>query len=296
MPDIRFKEKFIGFVDVLGFKNLVQAAEEGTGITLQELLNILNKFGSSDERNNFGKYGPIICPKSRFMQRDLDFQLSKAHDCMVVSSEISPAGAINLIAHCWSVAMALLVRGIMCRGYITRGSIFHTAEHCIGTGQQRAIEYEKTVSAFKGRADESGTPFVEVDSNVCDYINSCEDWCVKEMFSRFVKSDGAVRALFPFQKLAHSFIIAKAGYTCNPEEERQDNQAMRFLLIDVKERVRQFVDNSNPRAVEKAEHYIRALDAQLETCDWIDQTLTALSAPMLKPIVVPDIFKKTETD
>jgi hypothetical protein len=38
MTDIDFNEKFIGFVDILGFKNLVEAAENRTGMPLSSLL------------------------------------------------------------------------------------------------------------------------------------------------------------------------------------------------------------------------------------------------------------------
>ncbi len=34
---MEFKEKFVGFVDILGFKNMIEAAESGTGRTLDEI-------------------------------------------------------------------------------------------------------------------------------------------------------------------------------------------------------------------------------------------------------------------
>ena len=115
-----FKEKFIGFVDVLGFKNFVEAAESGSGMTLPELLSLLNKLGTSEDQQRY-KNGGSICPMAPCIQRDLDFQITQVSDCVIVSSEISPAGAINLISHCWVAVIELLARGIMCRGYITRG-------------------------------------------------------------------------------------------------------------------------------------------------------------------------------
>ena len=39
MNDTNFKDKFIGFVDILGFKKLVEVAEAGTGMPLAELLD-----------------------------------------------------------------------------------------------------------------------------------------------------------------------------------------------------------------------------------------------------------------
>jgi hypothetical protein len=36
-------------------------------------------------------------------------------------------------------AMILLDKGFMCRGYITRGKIYHTNEHLIGSGYHRGV-------------------------------------------------------------------------------------------------------------------------------------------------------------
>ncbi len=101
MSDIEFKDKFIGFVDILGFKELVDAAEAGMGMSLTQLLEILNDLGSLEDQAHFKKYGPTTCPESTYVQRDLNFRLTQISDCVVVSSEVSPAGLINLVSHCW---------------------------------------------------------------------------------------------------------------------------------------------------------------------------------------------------
>lgn len=97
---MEFKDKFIGFLDILGFKNLVEAAETGAGMSLPDLLQLTKKLGSADDRKRFETHGPIACPQSTYIKRDLDFQLAQISDCVIVSSELSPAGAINLVMHC----------------------------------------------------------------------------------------------------------------------------------------------------------------------------------------------------
>jgi hypothetical protein len=275
-----FKEKVIAYVDILGWKNFVEEAEtEASNMSLQILIELLDKLGSQQRQQDIKRYGPTICPESKYLEKDLDFQLSQAYDCVVVSSEISPAGAINLIIHCWSIAMALLVRGFMCRGYITIGMIFHTEKYCIGTGHQKVIDNEKRVCAFRRRADESGTPFIEIDKRVCEYIERCDDECVKKIFTRHIKSDGDLVALFPIQRLAHQFSIAVPGTRIVLDEEKRANNEMRQLLEILKERVSSFVDKSNPKAIEKAEHYIEALDEQLRVCDFVDDSIKTLGSP-----------------
>jgi hypothetical protein len=279
MNDTKFKDKFIGFVDILGFEKLVEAAEAGTGMPLTELIEALKEFGTPEDRQKFETYGPMTCPKSAYTQRNLDFRLTQISDCVIVSSEVSPAGVINLVNHCWGAVIKLLIKGIMCRGYITRGLVYHTDAQIIGSGYQEAYRNEAQVTAFKRKADERGTPFVEVDPVVCDYVRDHGDSCVKEMFSRYVKEDAKVTALFPFQRLEHSFIIAGFGHKFDPKKEKRSNRNTRLMIENLKKRVMAFVDQSNPNAVSKAEHYIAALDAQIEVCERTDEIIDMLSSP-----------------
>ena len=185
-----------------------------------------------------------------------------------------------MIDHCRKAALRLLRHGMMCRGYITRGSIYHTDTQFVGSGYQKAYERERQVVAFKREADERGTPFIEVDSAVHEYVETCGNECVKEMYSRMVKHDGYVAAIFPFQRLSHSFLI---GPDFDPDKERRGNEILRGWLRGFRERVLSLVDPCNASAVRKAEHYVRALDAQLEGCDETDRMIDWLCSPFPGP-------------
>lgn len=278
------KEKFIGFIDILGFKRLVAESEAGKGFSLQEITELVGLLGTSTARNHFEKNGPTCCPQSQYVERNLDFRLRQISDCVIVSAEISPAGAINLVSHCWGAVIRLLQKGVMCRGYISKGAIHHTDANFIGTGYQNVLEAEKQVSVFKRSADERGTPFVEVDRSVCEYISGC-DVCVREMFSRMTKTDGENVALFPFKRLSHSFLIAGFGVTFNPDKERKSNDNLRQSIIIFRDKVATLIDASNPDAARKAEHYIDALNAQIDVCDQTDEMIDRLCAPFPSPVV-----------
>lgn len=275
-----FADKFIAYIDILGFKKLVADAENGSGISLSKILKLLECFGTGKERERFEEHGPTCCPMALYQQRNLDFRLTQVSDCAIVSAEVSPAGAINLLSHCWDVVIELLQHGIMCRGYIKRGLIYHTEKHLLGTGYQDTYLAEANVGAFKREADERRTPFVEVDASVSNYINTHGDACVKEMFSRFARKDETTVALFPFQRLSHSFIVAGYGRTFDAERERNSNQNLRIMLHKFKERVDSYIDKSNESAVRKAAHYIRALDAQLAVCNKTDEVIDMLNSPI----------------
>lgn len=113
MSDTEFKDKFIGFVDILGWKKFVEAAEAGTGMSLTQLREALKELGTPEDEKRFETHGPVICPGSSYVQRNLDFRLKRVSDCVVVSSEVSPAGVINLVGHCWGAVIQLLTKGIM---------------------------------------------------------------------------------------------------------------------------------------------------------------------------------------
>lgn len=280
MSNLDFKEKFIGFIDILGFKGMVNAAESGAGRSLPELLDLIKHLGTPESKESFVKYGPTTCPESPYIQKDLDFKVIQISDCAIVSSEVSPAGAINLINHCWGTAMMLLSEGVMCRGYITRGKIYHTDTQVIGSGYNHAYEKESNgIIAFQRDADERGTPFIEIDQIVCDYIEQAENNCVKEMFSRYVKSDGTVSAIFPFQRLVHSFAFGGIYGDFNPEKEKKSNEVLRTWLHDFKEKIWAQVDKNNASAVSKTHHYIAALDEQLKSCDKTDEDIDMLTSP-----------------
>lgn len=275
---VEFKDKFIAFIDILGFKRIVADAESGKGFSLEEITELVGLLGTAAQRDCFDKYGPTSCPETQRIEKNLDFRITQVSDCAIVSAEVSPAGLINLVSHCWGAVIRLLQKGVMCRGYIGRGAIHHTATHFIGTGYQKVLESERQVGVFKRAADERGTPFVEVDRAVCDYISSCDD-CVKEMFSRMTQSDGEGVALFPFKRLSHSFLIGGFGISFDPDKEKKSNNNLRKAIVSFRDRVATQIDQSNPDAVRKGEHYIAALNAQIDVCAQTDEMINKLCAP-----------------
>jgi hypothetical protein len=281
---IEYKDKFIAFIDILGFKQFVEQSSQSDGMALAEILALLEVFGKPQERMLFDQYGPTICPFSRFVEKNLDFRLTQISDCVIVSSEVSPAGVINLLSHCTTVVTRFLLKGVMCRGYVTRGPVYHTETQIVGTGYQAAYQGETGVTAFKKEADEHGTPFVEIDRSVVEYVSSSTDDCVREMYRRMVKRDGDVSAIFPFDRLSHSFAIGGFGVKFDPDKERHANDVVRSDICTIKKRVEARIDNTaHPSATEKARHYLAMLDEQLAICDATDEIISALSKPFPSP-------------
>lgn len=266
-------DKFIAYLDVLGWKSLVRASEEGSGLSPSELSEIETALGSETHHKSIVRHGPEICPEAPHNKKDIDFRITRFSDCVLISTEISSAGIINLISHCWTVCFTLLLKGIMCRGYVKRGQIYHTSKHEFGTGFNDVVEREKQVSIFKNDINEIGTPFIEVDAEIVQYIEDQPDPGVKEMFSRMTKSEGGLTAIFPFQRLNHSFTIGGFGKRFEPDKERESLNNIRNGIHRMKEQVQRHIDQSGEFARRKGDHYIRMLDAQLTACEKTEQAL-----------------------
>ncbi|MEQ8228163.1 MAG: hypothetical protein RIA64_08765 [Rhodospirillales bacterium] len=292
MDESEFSEKFIVFFDVLGWKHHVTTSNQGRGLSIQELEEVIAALGSDEDRKHFEKYGPTICPEAPRIRNDLDFRITVASDCAIVSAEISPSGLINLVSHCWTACLKLLTKGMMCRGYIKRGRIHHTDKHQFGTGLNEVIDGEKNVSIFRQDADDRGTPFIEVDKEVIRYVEEQQDKCVKEMFSRMVKVEGDLAAIFPFERLNHSFMIGGFGVEFDPEKERTSLNNVRGWIHNMKDEVTRHIDSSDASVVRKGDHYIRLLDAQLVACDRTEEMIEMLCQPF-PARQLGDITKKT---
>lgn len=270
---MQYEDKFVAFVDILGWRQIVKASEEETGRSLPELLDALSKLGTQEDQDEFNRTGPTICPMSRRTQKNLNFKITQVSDCAIVSAEVSPAGAINLIAHCHRAVLGLLIRkGMICRGYITRGNIYHDGLHVVGSGYQKAYSYERCVRAFAG-AGECGTPFVELEPAVTEYIQDKGDDCIRTIFDRLVRTEDGITAVFPFPRLVIDPNMSELN------TDKADNQINRQNLQSVNEQLFRYIDRSDEKAMKKARHYEKAVAEQLKRCDKIDTLLDKLGDP-----------------
>ena len=274
-----FDDKFVAFIDILGFKNRVAAAELGRP-QLSDLLGLLEKFQASSDQEQIAANGPIACPQSPCLSRDLGFRATQVSDSLIVSAEVSPAGLANLLGKCWGVTVRFLHEAVLCRGYITRGPLFHEGANFIGSGYQRAYEQEPKVAVFGRALHDGGTPFVEIDPVVTEYVAVSGDSCLQKIYDKCILSDGEYAALFPFSALPQSFMIGGIGaglvdYTAI----REGNVGLRNDIEILKRQLWTDVDKTNARIVAKIEHYVRALDSQLDACNEVDRVLEMLGTP-----------------
>lgn len=271
------EDKFVAFIDILGFKAMVEASEAGTGRSVSDLIELMRDLGTAGCKAELQAHGPTICPESRRIAQDVGFEVTQASDCAIVSTEVSPAGLISILDHCWVAAMALLRKGALIRGYITRGRIHHAGPTVLGTGYHSAYHREQGVTAFRIDADEVGTPFIEIDPTVQAYLRADTDPCVREMAGRMTRSHEGVMAIYPFKTMSQGFGIG-AGF--DPEREKRSNDNVRRRIQRYRDAIADQPDAKSEKVARKIRHYLAALDAQLVIAGRTDVMIDFLSSPV----------------
>jgi hypothetical protein len=273
-----YEDKFVAFVDILGFSDLVKRSEAGgpDAPTVDDILNLTKQLGDTTSRARFAERGPAVCPNAPYISRDLGYRVTQISDCVVASAEVSPAGVINLLFHAASIQINLLPQGHLCRGYVTRGNIFHTDTQFFGTGHMRAFDGEKRVSIFQTDAADHGTPFIELDPQLCQYVLTQPDTCVKMLFERMTESDGQTAALSPFPALKRvpASVIRDDFDPAYWKKQVQVSRTNRLRSIAQLEKM-EAVASERGRA--KIQHYKRKLLEVLATKDIDDALLDQLS-------------------
>lgn len=273
-----YRDKFIAFVDILGFRSKVEEIGDHDESKLSELLEQCHKLAQKPYTRQISEYGPVICPESRHSCRSLDYQVTQISDCVIVSSEISPAGIIHLLQHVSATVLSLLRHGIMVRGYVSKGKIYHTNSQFIGPGYHKVHDGEKNVGAFRLPSDNYSTPFVEIDPIVVDYIKTETDQCVTKVFKRLSREDeSGIAVVFPF----NVFSELAGGNFHDTEKCKEDLRVVRGWIEKFLQKLELQSPHSDLKADQKAKYYRKFLNEQLEWCNNIERNLELMHKPFM---------------
>jgi hypothetical protein len=130
-----YEERYVAFVDILGFRNLVQKVAKGDldAAGLKDLLQIVH------ERPN---------PSVRELKEGADFRAQSISDAVALSSALIPEGLDYLFYTVGQLATELLQSGIFIRGAITKGKLYHDERMVFGEGLVRAYDIESRIARF----------------------------------------------------------------------------------------------------------------------------------------------------
>ena len=287
-------DKFIAFFDVLGWKSLVRKTEQNNNWSLKEVIDVLDMIeGEMLSRKELLLDGSKVCPSAPSIKQDIDFCFTMFSDNVVISTEISPTGLVNLIDCCRAIYFRLIMRkGLMCRGYVSRGRIHHSEDYCVGSGLSDVVDGEKKVSIFRIAAGERGTPFIEIDRSVIQFIDEeISDPCVIGVLKDIVKREEDVAAIFPFKGLDPGKF---GSFSLDPAKARRDVDIVRRWIEGAKNIVARHVDLDCSSARKKERCLTRILDTQLSVCEQTESLVGQMSdvfpAHSFSPEHFPGLF------
>lgn len=129
---MKLEEKYVAFLDVLGFKEIVKNIKIGKNSPIEEYLNLINKWkegiNNSNERTDIPEIDIIVMS-----------------DSIVLSIEKSNIGLRRLILACHGIQVSFLKKNLYLRGAISFGELYFdkTNNLMIGMGLVNAFLLEK---------------------------------------------------------------------------------------------------------------------------------------------------------
>ena len=182
--------RIIAFLDILGFKELIEYSERENDYT--KLSNLITKSTKVFNMLNAMK----------------DFQLTQFSDSFVLSCKSLEMGdSIVFIMHLRDLIDLFLSENILLRGGVTIGKVIHTKKILMGPAMNRAYELE---SRF------ANCPRVIIDKDLFDYWETClYEYNVENMFTVFKDDDG----LYFIDYINKGYLLPKFSLILNKSNE-----------------------------------------------------------------------------
>jgi len=139
MRSVQFEDRAVAFIDVLGFKSVVDAAEQ-SGSKLAELEDLVNVLESAVPKLD----GTV----DQSVPRELIPKHIYISDSIILSAPLtsnkmpSYRGLSILVMRVIQLSHILLSKGYLLRGGISVGPVWHTASNIVGAAYQEAYQIE----------------------------------------------------------------------------------------------------------------------------------------------------------
>lgn len=150
---IKLEERFVAFIDILGFKQLISRVEQSPSqenLELQRLFSILNFMDEETYDPNYSSDLPIYVETDNgYVEKELgDPRLTYASDCLAISAEPTLDGFKGLSRKLHKITADLAIDGYFCRGAISKGKVLHANRIFLGCPFIRAMELEKKEAIY----------------------------------------------------------------------------------------------------------------------------------------------------
>jgi hypothetical protein len=147
-----YSERYVAFVDILGFSNHVRQSEHSPS-EAQKLVNIMGRIS-----NRWADEGLL---HTHTVLGD-DFKSQSFSDCTVMSEAATPKGLHYLLFMVTQFALDLLANGFLFRGGIAKGALHHSDAAVFGPAFLKAYDLEQNVADY---------PRIVVDQNTHQDFN-----------------------------------------------------------------------------------------------------------------------------
>lgn len=130
---MNYEERYIAFIDILGFKNIVQNTSSDS-VELERLNNALNYILKLKKENYKEPYG----------NNWMGMEFTMFSDSIVISYPANGHGnAFYILLEIALICIEILNKGYIFRGGITVGSLVHKGDICFGPAMNCAVDLEK---------------------------------------------------------------------------------------------------------------------------------------------------------
>lgn len=161
-----YENRFVAFIDILGFKQLVENMEnekDGYGKDFKRIKSVLNFLQEESVESN-GSHDLRIyesCDEG-FIERELgDPRITYVSDCVIISTDGTFDGFKSLCNKVTKFSTDLAFDGIFLRGGITYGPIYHHGAMLFGSAYQNAFTIESEYAKY---------PRIVIDKTVYEFL------------------------------------------------------------------------------------------------------------------------------
>jgi hypothetical protein len=153
---MKYEQRVVAFIDILGFKSLLNETVDGKGNDQEEKIDtVISAYEAIRDIWNLDEKSELYDTKSIDTKK-----VSIFSDCIVVSFKVEQKSEVffTLLEIKWLI-MRLLSRGILCRGGVSLGKFIHTDNYLFGPALVEAYTLESKAAMY---------PRVILDTNVID--------------------------------------------------------------------------------------------------------------------------------
>lgn len=159
------EERFVAFIDILGFTQIVKSIESNNtreNLDLKRIKSILNFMNEETTYSNYFTDLPVYVESEEgLVEKELgDPRITYVSDCIIISAEPTLDGFKGLSRKIHKITADLAYDGVFCRGAITKGKLFHHDKIFFGSSYINAYKLEE-------KAD---FPRVIVDPDIIDFF------------------------------------------------------------------------------------------------------------------------------